>query len=240
MNILIMENDMVKCKKIVNYISKKTEKIRVCGIVNNEREAISEFDLGKVDLFLFDLDKAKVVGYDLIKYITLKNLRKHRKSIIAITKDLKLAELLKTNPFVNHCFTKPVGLKVVYERIEEVANEKLNYTDEKIIKERIKRQLDILSFNFSYNGTKFLQEILYEMYINKNKFYDNLSRDIYPIIAKRHGKTVNTVKCDITQATKVMYYDCKEEVIMKYFNYKIPVKPRAKEVIFTILRHLEA
>ena len=34
MNVLIIESDIAKCKKIVNYISKKSDKIRVlrnCG-----------------------------------------------------------------------------------------------------------------------------------------------------------------------------------------------------------------
>ena len=167
-----------------------------------------------------------------------KNFRKHRKSIIAITQDPKQIDELRKNPFVYKAFLKPVGLREVYECAEEAATEKAMRRDEQVIKERINKQLDILSFNFSYNGTKFLSEVIYEIYTHKNKFYDNLSKDVYPIIAERHGKTVNTIKCDITQATKVMFYDCREEVIMKYFNYKYPVKPRVKELIFTVVNKI--
>ena len=191
-----------------------------------------------MDVFLFDLDYTDVEGYNLVRYIISKNSRKHRNSIVAITQEQKKYEKLKNNPFINHIFLKPVTLKEVYEKLENVVSEKLFYRDEQVIKERIKEQLELLNFNFSYNGTKFLSEVIYEIYTHRNKFHENLSKDIYPIIAEKYGKTVNTVKCDISHATKLMYYDCKEDVIMKYFNYKFPVKPRVKEVIFTIVNNI--
>ena len=206
--------------------------------MENEKEAIREFELSKVDVFLFDLDYTRVEGYNLVKYIVSKNFKKHYKSVVGITQDQKKFKELQNNPFMYHVFLKPVTLKEVYEMLENAVSEKLLHGDEQAIKERIKDQLDLLSFNFSYNGTKFLSEVVYEIYTHRNKFHENLSKDIYPIIAEKYGKTVNTVKCDISHATKLMYYDCKEEVIMKYFNYKFPVKPRVKEVIFTIVNNI--
>ena len=207
-------------------------------MVCDDEEAINGFNLAKIDIFLLDLDNKEGNQFKLIEYLTEKNLRKHRKSIAAITQNFEKADELKNNPFIYQTFLKPVGMREVFECLEELAGKRMQYRDEQIIKERIQKQLEILSFNFSYNGTKFLSDVIYEIYTNKNKFHDNLTKDIYPIIADRYGKTVNTIKCDITQATKVMYYDCREEVVMKYFNYKMPIKPRVKEVIFTILNKI--
>ena len=76
------------------------------------------------------------------------------------------------------------------------------------------------------------------LYKNKNIDYENLSKNIYPIIGKRYNKSANTIYCDIKQAVKAMYYDCEEETINEYFHYSYFMKPKLKEIIFTILRKI--
>ena len=59
-----------------------------------------------------------------------------------------------------------------------------------------------------------------------------------PIIAKKYHKKANTIKCDISQATKMMCMDCSEKVILDYFNLPDYIKPTVKQVIFTVLNKL--
>lgn len=90
----------------------------------------------------------------------------------------------------------------------------------------------------SYNGTKYLSEVILEVYKRKDLYIDNLNKCIYPIIAEKHNKSINTICGNIKQATNSMLLDCKEEIIMEYFNYTIFVKPKLKEIIFTIVNKL--
>ena len=65
-----------------------------------------------------------------------------------------------------------------------------------------------------------------------------LSKHVYPAVAEKYNKNANTIKCDISQATKMMIYDCDEDVITNYFNLTNFVKPTVKQVIFTVLNKL--
>ena len=56
--------------------------------------------------------------------------------------------------------------------------------------------------------------------------------------AKKYNKKANTIKCDISQATKIMCMDCSEKVIIEYFNLVDYNKPTVKQVIFTVLNKL--
>lgn len=106
------------------------------------------------------------------------------------------------------------------------------------IKIKINNELKHLHYNFSYNGTRYLAEVIFEVYKQKDSHKDNLQKNIYPIIAKKYNKSINTIHGNIKQATKCMYLDCEESIINKYFNYSYFVKPKLKEIIFTILNKI--
>ena len=67
---------------------------------------------------------------------------------------------------------------------------------------------------------------------------ENLSKQIYPIIAKKYKKKVFSIKNNIIKATSYMYNECKIEILMKYFGYDIDYKPTPKTVIKAIVRKL--
>lgn len=103
---------------------------------------------------------------------------------------------------------------------------------------KIIQELQYLNYNLKYNGTRYLAETILELHNKKEFFYDNLSRNIYPVIAKKYQKTVNNIKCNITQATKIMYYDCNQDILDNYFGINYNSQPKVKEVIFQVLNKI--
>ena len=96
-----------------------------------------------------------------------------------------------------------------------------------------------LNFNFSYIGTKYLVECIFEIYLNKNYENFNLNRDFYPIISKRYNISVNNVKCNITQAYMKMLCDCSIKQLENYLKIYVGIQnPKKKEVINAILRNI--
>lgn len=87
------------------------------------------------------------------------------------------------------------------------------------------------------NGTKYLSECIALIYNNYDNC-ENLTKSVYPIIAKKYHKTINNVKCNITSATNAMFYDCDENRLKEYFNFYTICKPKTKLVIYTILNKL--
>ncbi len=237
-NLLVVENDPEKCRKMVNYISQNTFDIRIYCIAYSEKDAISMINSQKADLILLDLDLPKLAGFSIIKHITRNKLKKYENSIFAICNKTKTTAYIEDNPYVNSILKKPVILGELVSKIELYITEKLSKSNEAIVKSKIKYELDKLNYNFAYNGTKFIAEMIYEIYSNPEKSFENFNRDLYPIIAKRHDRSPNTIKCDVLQATRSMILDCKEEIIMKYFNYACSAHPTVKEVITTILNKM--
>lgn len=114
---------------------------------------------------------------------------------------------------------------------------KIRKIPEKTLRTRIKEELKSLKYNYSYKGTKYLEESIYLLY-KKGYEKDNLSKDIYPIIAKKYNAKIQTVKCDIIQASAISYYECEQEKMEEYFGLELNSKPKTKDIMFAVMRNL--
>ena len=238
LNFLVVEDNVIQCKQLINYISEEIPDIRLYCMAHTGKEALKIIDQKNVDIILLDLNLPDISGVDIIKKITNKNIEKYKKSIILISGDARmLLETIKS-PYVYTYFTKPANLSNISKCINEIIKQKRNFSNEELILHKISKELNTLHFNFSYVGTKYLKECIFETYKKGDKELTNLSKDIYPIIAKRYNKSSNNIHTNIKQAVKAMYYDCEESLLNKYFNYDYCIKPRVKEIILTILNKL--
>ena len=234
-NLLIVESNPEQAKNMINYISQYCPDIRVFGIAFNEEDAIETLKTDSIDTILMDLNLPNLGSFNILKYIANNRILKFLNSIIVLGGDNMPITKLVDNKFVHCCLKKPISLKDITSTLKMLTDLKISETDEFVIKEKIKNQLTHLCYNLSYHGSKYLVDAIYLLYMNKDRYYDNLSKDIYPVLANKHNKEANTIKCDITQATKNMFYDCPDKIIKDYFNYAKLTKPTVKEVMFTIL-----
>lgn len=189
--VLIIEDNILQSKQIINYISKNNEDIKLYSISYTCKEALDIIKTEKADIILLDLNLPDSPGTQIIEFIQANNIKKYIGSIIVITGERQMFLTIKDSPY-----------------------------------------------NFSYNGTRYLSETIFEIYKKEDFLIDNLKKDIYPIIAKRHNKSVNTICGNIKQATKCMCLDCDEKILNDYFCYSYFVKPKLKEIIFTILNKI--
>ena len=107
--------------------------------------------------------------------------------------------------------------------------------ERKVILGKIQRELNKLHFKYSYHGTQYLIEPIYEVYKIRNKLNLKLSKDIYPIIAKKYNKSIDTIHSNMKKSVTAMYYDCDEKFLKEYFNYYETLKPKLKDLIFKIV-----
>ena len=73
---------------------------------------------------------------------------------------------------------------------------------------------------------------------NPNKLLDNLSKSVYPVVAKNYKESIHNIKCRINYETKEMYLSCEMQRLQDYFNYLIDTKPNVKTVINTVINKL--
>ena len=163
-----------------------------------------------------------------------KRITRYHNSIILLS-----SKKVYNNIFVYECIERPINLNNLLNSILEISKYKKETKYFINIKNKIIIELKKLNYNLSHIGTKYLIEVIFEIYIKKDYLGDNLKNNIYSILAKRYNKSNNTIYGDIKQATISMYANCKEEIIEKYFDFEKCRKPKVSEVIFKVLNKIE-
>ena len=99
---------------------------------------------------------------------------------------------------------------------------------------KVIKELSTIGFNFKLKGTNYLIDTILEIENPQTIKVIDLKNDIYPIVAKKHKKTVQNIKNCINSAIEDMYFNTDAEFIQNYFNSYGDIKPTTKQVIFTI------
>ncbi len=116
--------------------------------------------------------------------------------------------------------------------------EKLENKCHTLLSSKIDHELNYLNFNFSHCGTKYLKETIMEVYKIRDDFNGNLEKNIFPILAQKYSKSVNTIYCNIKNEVKNMTISCDETLLNQYFGSYFFIQPKVNDVIFTILNKI--
>lgn len=238
-NLLIIEDNLIQSHFLANIICKEVPNVRLYSIASTGNEAIDIIKDELVDIIILDLKLSDMMGTEILNFIKENNLVKYNSSVIVVTVEMELLSTIIGNESVFNYCSKISGIDFIIKQIKILVNEKQkNYFIDKT-KNQIKKELEILKFNFSYIETKYLYDCIIECYY-KNNIYDiNLNKDIYPIISKKYQKSINSIKASIFQSISIMFCEIDEKELSNYFGYKILNKPKFKDVIITILQKLK-
>lgn len=238
LNMLIIDDEISCIKKLISSIFKNEENVRLLDIATNGIEALEILDKNKVDIILLDLKMPKMNGVELIEKLESKKLKTYEKSIIVITaEDFMLQKIIKS-PLLYSYQLKPITQERVLKDINDIIKEKSLIVKNEKLDRKIVSELKYLNYNLTHLGTQYLKECIKIDFLKYNGEAENLSKQIYPMIAKKYKKKVFSIKNNIIKATSYMYNECKIEVLMKYFGYEIDYKPTPKTVIKAIVRKL--
>ena len=80
-NLLVVESNVEQCKNIVNYISRYSNQVKVCGIAYNDEDAIEIINTKLPDLIFLDLNLPNLEAFNILNYITEKKLNKYVNAI---------------------------------------------------------------------------------------------------------------------------------------------------------------
>lgn len=241
-NILFMIDDSVYRKELINNLILKNENLRVAYISTELKEFNYVISNYKIDIILVN---AKEIICKKILNNEILNKKRYKNSVIFINN-----ENIKIDIVEEKCIC---GLVHKKENINETVNsinllinskvllksKDIDINEEKIIKDRIRQELEYIGDNLLNLGTKYLLETIYILHALEGYYDDNLEKDIYPIVASKYGKTIHNIKCNIRNATDIMYYENEEEKIMRYLKYIHHKKPKTKDVISVVLNKIE-
>ena len=236
LKILVIDDDPIQCKLLINYLSKASENIKIHNMAFTGKEALEIIEKSEINIILLDLKLPDISGIDIIKYIESKKLERYHNSIIVISGEKELVSKINGSSYIYDSLYKPINYKEIQTLINDIESERKIANN---VKNKIKNELNKLYYNPSYNGTKYIFEVIYQSYLRRNLDCNNLKNSIYHILASKYNTNVNNIHTNIKQATKSMFYDCPEDILKDYFNFDEAKKPKEKLVIATILNKIE-
>lgn len=224
-DILIIEKNLNYCIELINVITKNNKSLRINGITTTINDALNFIKNDCMDIILISAEF--FIEPEAI------NLKKLKNSIIVLI-DNKTEKLTKKYTYAYTTFNKKDNINILNTKINELIINTQNFCTDKKLRTLIENELLYLEYNPSYKGFNYLIETI--LLLNNLKEYsaDNLSKDVYPLVAKKFNTTPLNVKYNIRNATEAMYYDCPENKLSTYLKFDISTKPKTKTVICTI------
>lgn len=233
-NLLIIEKNSYKLRKLINNFSNNLQNLKVLYVSYNVESIYSILNKFMIDIILLDLEDDENYAIQLIKYIQKYNFYHYKKSIVIMGSK-------KSNDFIesDYIFSYVDNFQELIKTFKKLINEKENKKEMLLIKNKIKNELLNLNYNYSYIGTKYLEETIFEIYKVRFDFDGKIEKNIYSILANKYNKKTNTIYCNIKQATKNMILNCNKDKIKDYFGYLKFTKPKVQNIIYTILNKID-
>lgn len=226
-NVLIVNKNTNYCIKLLNNLCNKNSEIRIANIANSFEDMYNFTSITAFDVILLDLNLLLNANSD--KYID-NFMKKYKKSIIILYNKIDIVQKYSKFNYISK-----YNFDVILKKLLKVATKK---REGKIIKNKIQKELEYLGYKPSHFGTKYLLEIIYMMY--SNDLDGSLEGIMYPRIGSLHNKSANTIKCNIVNATALMYCECPEQKFIKYFGKYTSARFGPKTVIYAILNKLSS
>ena len=226
-SILIADNNISNIKTIINSLASNKD-IKIDYIAFNCKEILNAIIKLKPNLVILNFNLENSYPFKILSY-GLKNQLKTKFIIINVSDNNTYKKLSYYNNVLTQ-FSYNFKVNNIVEFIYKYNTEK------KEIEKNIIKELQEIGYSITHKGTKFLAEII-EILIDNEKYEDfNLKNDLYPIIAKKHKMTINSIKLDIFNATESMYCNCEMTKLYNYFH--IGTKPNLKEIIYRVVLNI--
>lgn len=200
----LIKNENKDYTELINQINSLGQSIRLYKIIIDEHSIIESISNISIDII--------IVEYNIFKKINTLNFSKlnpNLKFIIILTEKNIINN---TNYNDNYLFCNiNIAFQILknYLTFNNLSN---NLDKEKIsIKNKIYEELKYLGYNTSYYGTQYLLDCIYYLYTKQNNYTDVSMKEVYSILSQKYKKSENTIKCNMTRATSIMFCDCEEK-----------------------------
>lgn len=232
LKILLLENNIEICKNITNFIQTTNLNAKLYNISINELEAKSVLKNNDINLLLINIE---CCSENFFKFLIDNFHNKFEKSLILFSKSNFLSNFLyKYNFLIYKIIINIKNCKLIISELTELIKIKSNLSNDLL--KNIDLNLEKLGYDFSYIGTIYLREVIFQIY-NSNSFNYDLQNKIYPIISQKYDKSITNIKSGIFNATAHCYTYSKK-ALEEYLNMKLIEKPKTKEIIDVIIQHI--
>lgn len=223
-NVLIVCNNFVIVKKIVNEILHKIENLKIIGIIDN-------LDL-KTETLEKETNLIITNNTDLVSQVINNQLLSSIKIVSISFNNFK-------------CFDNKNVLEINYFSPNNIISDTVKYfistTFNDPSKDKIITILKNIGFDFNLIGTIYLIDSIVYIHFFKEFSFDTLQKDIYPYVANLNNTTISRVKWAIERCIKYLYRSNSNTAfseIYHYFGIRYPNKITPKTLINLISNSL--
>lgn len=224
LNLLIYVTNINNCKKIIKSISNLSFYVKVHSIATSAFEIKNTIATSNIDLIIIDND------------ITYKNIIQEK-----LFEQYDIPIIILNKKIINYKY-KALPHIIFIDNYNLLCDKIMflveNYYNSNSLKLAISKELDYLRFNPNHIGTMYLIEVISQIYYNYT-LLNNLTKSVYPNISKKYSISINTLKCDIFQASLYSYISCEENRLENYIGRSCLEKPSLKTYIYSIIEHLK-
>lgn len=228
--LIVCKNDST-AKKLLNNVISKISDLRLIGIANTLPEGIYFLKNHEPNLIF-------TTSYKFLEYLNEHD-NYYTPGVILLAKpDPEQIVEYKQKTLLLHIDSQENYRIILGQALKFISK---NYTTSK--KEELKEILLNIGFDFKHSGTNFLLDCIIHITTYKGaQYFENLSTDIYPFVAKKNNTTPKIVKWAIERSILYMYQKHGKEAydtIENYFGIKYPKKITPKVLIHSIIELIQ-
>ena len=255
--ILVADDNKEFGDTLVSYLEKE-ENFEVVGIARDGNQAVDEITMMKPDIVLLDIIMPHLDGLGVLEKLNESNMENKPMCIIlsAVGQDKITQKAI--NLGAQYYIVKPFDIQILVKRIKELKYYQPSQYKNNFISREIKTQyidispeekkneenLEALVTNVIHEvgvpahikGYQYLREAII-MVVNNIEVINQITKQLYPDIAKKYGTTPSRVERAIRHAIEVAWGRGQADVVESIFGYTVSAskgKPTNSEFIAMI------
>ena len=255
--ILVADDNKEFGDTLVSYLEKE-ENFEVVGIARDGNQAVDEITMMKPDIVLLDIIMPHLDGLGVLEKLNESNMEnKHMCIILSAVGQDKITQKA-INLGAQYYIVKPFDIQILVKRIKELKYYQPSQYKNNFISREIKTQyidispeekkneenLEALVTNVIHEvgvpahikGYQYLREAII-MVVNNIEVINQITKQLYPDIAKKYGTTPSRVERAIRHAIEVAWGRGQADVVESIFGYTVSAskgKPTNSEFIAMI------
>ena len=233
-HIVILEEDHLLKDSLINKINNKGN-YEVIAAFENGIQCLKYLSEHEVDIFIIDLMLTNIDGVGIINQLRKDNPKGFKKLICISDFNSVVFEMIDELS-IDYCLRKPFNLDYFIEILNRITKD--NFADDKehrnvIIKSEITRIFDDIGVPRHLKGYNYLVPGISSVCNNIN-LLGEITKELYPSIARNHATTASRVEQAIRHVIKVTWSNGNQEELQNIFGFRAKEKLCNSEFISKI------
>ena len=229
--IVVLTEDYLLKESLVNKINSNSD-YEIIGIFDDGIKCLKYLINHESDLFVIDFMLTNIDAVGLITQLKKNNPQSFKKLICISDFDILIFDILKELS-IDYCLRKPFNLDYFMEIVKRMFDDKFENSkkqDNKLIKNELNKIFIDIGVPCHLKGYNYLLTGISEVCNNIN-LLDEVTKKLYPSIARKCGTTASRVEHSIRHVIKVTWMNGNQKELEKIFGIRAKRRPCNSEFI---------